>query len=538
MDRTGGAYIPPAKLRALQSAITDPSSTEYQRLAWEALKKSINGLINKVNISNIKNIIPELLSENLLRGSGLLCRSLLKAQSASLPFTPVYAALVAIVNTKFPLVGELLLSRLVAQFRRAYKRSDKQVCLAATKFIAHLVNVKVANEILALQLLTLLLEKPTDDSVEVAVGFMREVGAFLSEESSRAANAVFERFRAILHEGVIDKRTQYMVEVLFQVRKDKFRDHPAVQEELDLVEEEDQMTHNIGLTDEVDTQDALNVFSFDPEFLENEAKYVSIKKEILGDESDEEQEGSDEEGSSEDEAFEAQQREKAQVVIEDQTNTNLVNLRRAIYLTIMSSLNFEECAHKLMKLDIPKGIFIKKKFNIPGQESELTAMVVECCSQERTYVSFYGLLGERFCRLNPAWAEAFVQGFEETYKTIHRFETNRLRNIAKYYSHLLATDALDWSIFSLVSLTEQDTTSSSRIFLKILLTDLVEAMSLKTLAERFKDPTMIISVQTQGGTVNKGAFDGMFPKDHPKNTRFAINYYTSIGLGALTGEFS
>lgn len=39
--------------------------------------------------------------------------------------------------------------------------------LAATKFIAHLVNQLVAHEVVALELLTVLLENPTDDSVEV-----------------------------------------------------------------------------------------------------------------------------------------------------------------------------------------------------------------------------------------------------------------------------------------------------------------------------------------------------------------------------------
>jgi hypothetical protein len=27
---------------------------------------------------------------------------------------------------------------------------------------------------------------------------------------------------------------------------------------------------------------------------------------------------------------------------------------------------------------------------------------------------------------------------------------------------------------------------------------------------------------------------GLFPRDHPKNTRFSINFFTSIGLGGLT----
>ena len=47
--RTGGAYIPPARLRMMQAGIADKSSVAYQRVSWEALKKSINGLINKVN---------------------------------------------------------------------------------------------------------------------------------------------------------------------------------------------------------------------------------------------------------------------------------------------------------------------------------------------------------------------------------------------------------------------------------------------------------------------------------------------------------
>ena len=42
------------------------------------------------------------------------------------------------------------------------------VCLHSCQFIAHLVNQQVAHEIVALQILTVLLETPTNDSVEVS----------------------------------------------------------------------------------------------------------------------------------------------------------------------------------------------------------------------------------------------------------------------------------------------------------------------------------------------------------------------------------
>lgn len=124
--RSGGVYVPPARLRAMQqAAAADKSSPEYQRLSWDALRKSITGIVNRVNIANIKQVVPELFAENLIRGRGLFARSIMKAQAASLPFTPVFAALVAIINTKLPQVGELVLTRLVSQFRRAFKRNDK-----------------------------------------------------------------------------------------------------------------------------------------------------------------------------------------------------------------------------------------------------------------------------------------------------------------------------------------------------------------------------------------------------------------------------
>lgn len=40
----------------------------------------------------------------------------------------------------------------------------------------------------------------------------------------------------------------------------------------------------------------------------------------------------------------------------------------------MSALDFEEAGHKLMKIQLQ-----------PGQESEICTMIIECCSQEKTY---------------------------------------------------------------------------------------------------------------------------------------------------------
>lgn len=56
------------------------------------------------------------------------------------------------------------------------------------------------------------------------------------------------------------------------------------------------------------------------------------------------------------------------------------------------------------------------------------------------------------------------------------------------------------------------------------LQELAEFMSLAKLNERLRDPTLA------------PAFEGLLPRDNPRNTRFAINFFTSCGLGGLTDD--
>ncbi|OTF77763.1 hypothetical protein BLA29_005098, partial [Euroglyphus maynei] len=293
---------------------------------------------------------------------------------------------------QFPKIGELLLKRLIVQFRRSFQRNDKCNCINTTRFIAHLINQNVAHEILALEILILLLENATNDSVEVAIAFLKECGAKLEDVSRKGAAAIFERLRTILHDGELNKRVQYMIEVMY-------------------------------------------------------------------------------------------------------------------------AIHFEECAHKLLKLDIK-----------PPQYAELCNMIIDCCAQQRTYIKFFGLLAQRFCQINTEYVEPFVKIFQNCYDTIHRFETCKLRNVAKIFAHLLYTDSIPWTVLSHIKLNENDTTSSSRVFIKILFQQLAESMGLVRLNQRIKDSTL------------DEAFKGLFPRDNPQYTRFAINFFTSIGLGGLTDD--
>ena len=56
---------------------------------------------------------------------------------------------------------------------------------------------------------------------------------------------------------------------------------------------------------------------------------------------------------------------------------------------------------------------------------------------ERSYLRYYGLLGQRFCMMQRKYQNAFDEVFQTQYQSVHRLETNKLRNVAKFFAHLL-----------------------------------------------------------------------------------------------------
>ncbi|KAG7352043.1 MA3 domain containing protein [Nitzschia inconspicua] len=508
-----------------------------QRESWQEQKRIIHGTINRLNAGTIKPLIHELFQKvNLIRMRGVLCKSVLLAAVSAPKYSDVYAALIAVINSKLPQVGELMVKRSILAFRRYFKQRDKASCQAVCVFLVHLFHQGVVHELIILQLMNVLLDgRPTNEAVEVAVHVLQIAGQALLESSPAGVRACTERLRTLLHEGNLNKRVEYRMEELLKLRKAGFKGFPPIIDELDLVERDDQITFEITLDDEdIRKEENLDVFSPNPDFEEQEAEWKTIRAEILGevgssDDDDDESSGSDDDSSQESEnevSKEAAEESNSKAlvpadtskqiqVIQDLTEADLVHLRRTIYLTIMSSASFEECAHKLARINIPD-----------GRESELINMLIECCSQERTFLRYYGLVAARFCLMDDRWRDAFMRGYEEQYTTIHRLETNKLRNVAKLFAHLLHSDSIPWSVLSIIHLNEDETTSSSRIFIKIVIQEMAEAMGIAKLKERFETTD----------EEQKLWYAGMFPKDNVRNTRYAINFFTSIGLGPLTDD--
>lgn len=529
-----GAYVPPAK--RVKAEKFDVGTEDHQRLTWDEQKKKITGLINRASPSNVTSIVKELFNCNLIRYKGLFALALLKAQETSPKFTDVYAAILAVINSRIRTIGLLIVNRLILQFRVAFVNNNKPKCLASAKFIAHLTNQEVVHEVLGFQLIDLLINQPTPSSIEIVTEFLGECGAKLSQLNPTYLFEVFKTLRDLALDNELDSRTQELIELVHLKRKDKFRDNPPIRKELDLVDEDDRVdvTHTVELSSpgKDDYHMEYNYFKFDPKWAENEAKYDDFRKSLLEDEDSSDSGGdddNDEYSSSDDDAggvgYVQEEDEKKPVIgklegdvkpeqVIDATGADLTAFRRMVYLTIRSSVRHEEVVHKLLKSNIA-----------PELHEELCQMILDCCGQERTYEAIYGLVASKLCQINGRnFSPKFENLLAQFYEVVHRFETNKIRNVAKFFAHLLTTESIDWNCLSCIKLREDATTSAGRCFVKFLFQELVAVLSLAALKEYIKEPD------------KEEGFKDIFPKDPEQDTRFAINFFTFSGLGELTED--
>ncbi|KAH8740713.1 hypothetical protein FG386_002675 [Cryptosporidium ryanae] len=493
-------YVPPFKKRKREKAMFT-NNRVIQEKFWKKLEKDIKGEINKLNFSNIEQVLISILKNNIVRGRGILANCIIKAQLSSQFYTPVISCLSAILNCNIPDFGSLLVRRLINQFKKSFEISDILVCKCTILFLAQLISLRVLHELTGLQICLFLTEKFTDSSIELCVCFIQECGEFLLEFCQEGLTKVLNELRVILQEGKIKKRTQFLIQDLLRRRRRNFIKSSGSINANEFIDTNDQITHFIDiLDDELDLQENLDYFTeVDHEIFEKENKlWEEFSNEMVS-------------GLAENERT----RENVDIFFRDSlidfSDKEVSVLRKQIYLCIMNSLSFEECTHRLLKLDVHDKLI-----------DQVSSMLLECCSMERTYQKFFALAAERLCKLRDEYKSSFTKLFTLNYETAHRLETNKLRQVTKLFSYLLSKDAIPWDVLEIITLSEQETASSSRIFIKILFIELFENMGIQSLDRKLNSEAVIPHIE------------GIFPSENLSRIRFSINFFTAIGLNGLT----
>ncbi|KAL8500598.1 hypothetical protein ACS0TY_020253 [Phlomoides rotata] len=189
----------------------------------------------------------------------ILCQAIMKSQSEFPEQSNVYASLVAVINSEFPELGLLLVKRAVLQFK------EKKNLEKASKFLAHLVNQGVVYSILALDVILYLLVDPSSDNVEIAVRFCTQCGTVLRAIEPCKFKEILDEFRRVLKEGALEKRVQLMIVKLFAAKRSKFRNHPRIIDELDIVGDL-QVIHDVSIFGDIDPETSVDCFHLNSDY--------------------------------------------------------------------------------------------------------------------------------------------------------------------------------------------------------------------------------------------------------------------------------
>ncbi|KAI5960112.1 CWC22 [Candida pseudojiufengensis] len=544
------------------TGVTEPSQNEgsrriiyddkFQKENWKNLSKSINKLIHDFWIFNVKTTIFRLWKLNIVRGRGLLVRSIMKKQLQKPKETYLYSALISKINSHIPKIGKLIINRLVLQFKSGYITNNYKLCLSSVTFIGYLTLNEVVSHVLVLQIIQLLLEKPTNSSINLSIELLKITGEFLIENSNAATVMILNRYRDLLQEDEnLDNKTKTAIKNILRQGQSNFRSNPP--DIINIVDNWDKETHLIDISADLKSRDYLNLYTFDEKFKIHEKEYKELRRDILEEENDDTTTSGSDSDSSDSDSDSSESEEKNQIiqskpqhdeenqilrsepepvpesvpepVVSDLSQSELLKFQKEVYLTIMSSMSSDEAVFKLLKLKF-------KESNLNSEDSKiLSDMIIKCCSQEKTYSKYYGIIGEKLCFKNRKWENNFIELFKDYYNKIENFETNQLRNLGKFFGHLFSCKALNLgNSWNEIKITEQDTNPVKRILLKFIFQEMVEEMSINDLKK------MVLLDKNLKPFIN-----GVFPVVNIKledieNVRFSINFFTAIGLGVLTEE--
>ncbi|KAL1535854.1 pre-mRNA-splicing factor cwc22, variant 2 [Salvia divinorum] len=224
-------------------------------------------MVEKPDVLNLDFLADQILADHIIVGRGLFCQAVIKSQSKHPDSSDVCTALVALINFRRPQVGHLLVKRVALQFKVAHARGDKQLMHTSSALLAQLVNQRVAYEILALDVLMILLEDPSPDNVEVAARFCRQCGALLLEVAPGELREILGEFRGLLRKGELEPRPRPLIGRMFAAYRVAFRESARG---LKVVDDEEQVPNYVTLVENIDPETSLDRFHTNSHLLEED----------------------------------------------------------------------------------------------------------------------------------------------------------------------------------------------------------------------------------------------------------------------------
>lgn len=476
---TSAKYVPPS-LRKQNN--DDPEDLTR-------LRRQATGLINRLSEANLISILGDV--ENLYRTNArqhvtsILIDLLLSpiCESTSARDTDIILrggfimAIYKIVGTDF---GAQVVQRIVELFDRYHALASEAENNASTSsnkqssnlivLLCELYNFQMIRCNLIFDYVRLFLTDLTELNAELLLKITRMSGQQLRQDDPSSLKDIVVLLRpaiAKIGEENVSVRTKFMVDAINDLKNNKKKTGAAASA---IVSEHTvRMKKTIGTlnTRNIKGSEPLSIGLKDIQQSDKKGKWWLVGASWAG--NDQAQ------GYDEDQTTDEAKRKPVQIVDDDEIdlytlarqNGMNTEIRRSIFITLMSSLDYVDAHTKLQRLKLKK-----------VQEQEIPKVLLHCASSEANYNHYYTLIAKKVCATNRKLNKAFQFALWDTFGRLEgnvedeevdsrsKLALREIVSLAKLYGHLIASHHLSLLVLKNLNLTylQEDT----KIFLEVM----------------------------------------------------------------------
>ena len=470
-------YVPPSLRKA--------AGSEEEEL--KQLRKQIQGLLNRLSGANLLSILKsfeELYTKNArqyvtLTLVDLLVGLLSDASILNDTFLILHAGFAAavykVVGTDF---GARLLEKVVESIDQfcSFNSGEGKQALNLIAFLACLYNFHVAGSAIIFDYVRLLLDELSESNTELLLRVIRTSGLQLRHDDPSALKDIvllLQQSVAKIGEGNLSVRTKFMIETINNLKNNRVK--AGVAASVLSAEHNTTMKKTLGslsssrslkpteplcitLSDIRDAEKKGKWWLVGASY-RDPAKLASHDSNTSGHEDTDAEYDSDTPGSV----------NLSKLARAHGMNTDV---RRTIFITILSSLDYQHAHMRLLKLNL------KSK-----QMLEIPRVLVHCLTSEECANPFYALVAKKFCgehKLRKAFEFTLFDAFrrmelgEDDEEEGARMSIEEIVTLAKFYGTMIADRCMSIVVLKKLKFAYLD--SKPSMFVEVLLTTILDQL--------------------------------------------------------------
>ena len=385
-------YVPPA--------LRGPPSSDAEALL--RLKRQIQGLINRLSEANILTILKDIEKIYASNPRGYVNATLidllidmLSDPSALLEsFIILHAGFIAAVYKVIgPDFGAQIVERIVSEFDQHYQPNKDGAGKHTTNLmsvVSELYTFQVIGSNIVFDYIRFFLDELSEINTELLLRIVRAAGPQLRQDDPTALKDIV----VLLQKSVVNVgqqnlpvRTKFMIETINDLKNNKMK--TGIAGALITRERTTQMKKQLGTLNSrnLKATEPLRVGLKDIKDTDKVGKWwlvgASWRNQAQNDMPIEEEKERHRKRIEADEEDEDSEVDLVQLAREQRMNTDV---RRAIYVSIMSATDFKDAQIRLNKLNLKK-----------AQEVEIPKVIIHCAATEKTYNPYYTILARKIC---------------------------------------------------------------------------------------------------------------------------------------------